>query len=299
LQRNGEWNPPTPISPGVFPAVFRQSNRINPNLAGITASRWDVNANYNALQVTVRRRSSSGLQYQAFYTYAKSIDEKSIIAGGESRQEPNTGLDFLNPGRDRARSTFDARHNLVLTTTYPFPFRVQKKAVGMILEGWTVNGIGTFRTGEPFTGRYGSNRSADGDRWSPDRPNLNAGFSPDPTSGVSAGCGNIAKGTPLGTPDLWYDPCAFSRPAPGTYGNLGRNTLTGPGFYNIDFSADKVFKPNDRINVQLRAEVFNILDQAHFYAPGFNVFSGSAGHIGRLISSPGGRLTQLGLKVTF
>ena len=322
LQRNGEWNPPTPISPGVFPAVFRQSNRINPNLAGITASRWDVNANYNALQVTLRRRSSSGLQYQAFYTYAKSIDEKSIIAGGESRQEPNTGLDFLNPGRDRARSTFDARHNLVLTTTYPFPFRFQQKVVSAILGGWGVNGIGIFRTGEPFTLRYGSNRSANGDRWSPDRPNLNPGFRNDPTSGTSAGChldgvagyvagpdakGNytVAPGTPLGvsgapgTQGLYYDPCAFSRPVPGTYGNLGRNTLTGPGFFNLDFSAEKIFKPNDRINVQFRAEVFNLLDQAHFYIPGFNAFSGSAGHITRLISTPGGRLTQLGLKIVF
>jgi len=103
----------------------------------------------------------------------------------------------------------------------------------------------------------------------------------------------------LGTPDLWYDPCAFSKPAPGTYGNLGRNTITGPGLFNTDFSADKVFKPTERINVQFRAEIFNLFGQAHFYAPGFNVFSGSAGHITTLISSPGGRLTQLGLKLTF
>src|SRR2546425_4899214 len=323
LQRSGEWNPPAPLSPGVFPATFRQSNRINPNLASITASRWDVNANYNALQVTLKRKSSSGLQYQAFYTYAKSIDEKSTIAGGESRQEPNTGLDFLNPGRDRARSTFDARHNLVLTTTYPLPFRFQQKVVSAILGGWGVNGIGIFRSGEPFTLRYGSNRAQNGDRWSPDRPNLNPGFRNDPTSGTSAGCHleaggyvagpgpdpknpyAVAPGTPLGqsgapgTQGLYYDPCAFSRPVPGTYGNLGRNTLTGPGFFNLDFSAEKIFKPNDRINVQFRAEVFNLLDQAHFYIPGFNAFSGGAGHIGRLISTPGGRLTQLGLKIVF
>ena len=283
-----------------------------------------MNANYNALQVTLKRRSSSGLQYQAFYTYAKSIDEKSIIAGGESRQEPNTGLDFLNPRLDRARSTFDARHNIVLTTTYPFPFRFQQKLVSAILGGWGVNGIGIFRTGEPFTVRYGSNRSANGDRWSPDRPSLNPGFRNDPTSGSSAGCHleglagyaagpdpttgkyTVAPGTPLGvsgapgTQGLYYDPCAFSRPAPGTYGNLGRNTLTGPGFFNLDFSAEKVFKPSDRINVQFRAEIFNLLNQAHFYIPGFNAFSpGSAGHITRLISTPGGRLTQLGLKITF
>ncbi len=299
LQRSGEWNPTVAISPGVFPTVFNQSNRINPRFASVTAVRFDARAHYNAFQVTLRRRTSSGLQYQAFYTYSKSMDTKSSIAGGETRQEPNTVLDFLNPSLDWGPSSFDARHNLVLTGTYPVPFRVQQKAVGMILEGWTVNGIGTFRTGEPFTVRVGSNRSANGDRWSPDRPNLNPGFSSNPTSGVTKGCPGVAAGQKLGTPDLYYDPCAFSRPAPGTYGNLGRNTLTGPGFYNVDFSADKVFKKSDRINVQLRVEVFNLLNQAHFYLPGFNGFSGSAGHITRLTSSPGGRLTQLALKVVF
>jgi carboxypeptidase family protein/TonB-dependent receptor-like protein len=300
LQRRGEENPAVPIGPGVFPATFDQNKRINPLLGSITASRFDSNANYNALQATLKRRSSSGLQYQASYTFAKSIDEKSIIAGGESRQEPNTGMDFLNPGRDRGRSAFDARHNLLLTTTYPFPFHFQQKVVGAILGGWTVNGIGTFRTGEPFTGRTGSNRSSNGDRWNPDRANLNPGFSNDPTSGLSkGGCTALAAGVPLGTADHWYDPCAFSRPAPGTYGNLGRNTLTGPGLFNVDFSADKVFKPTERINLQFRAEIFNLLDQAHFYVPGFNVFSGSAGVISKLIESPGGRLTQFGLKIIF
>jgi len=299
LQRNGELNTTVPISPGVFPAVFSQANRINPNFASLTVSRWDANADYNALQVTLKHKTASGLQYQAFYTYSKSIDDKSTLAGGESRQEPQTVLDLLNLGRDRGRSAFDARHNFVLTTTYPLPFKFRQKIAGAILGGWTVNGISTFRSGEPFTGRVGSNVSADGDRFFPDRPNLNPGFSPDPTSGVSAGCRGVAKGTPLGTPTLWYDPCAFSRPVPGTFGNLGRNTITGPGYDEIDASIAKLFKPNERINVQFRAEFFNLLNHANFYEPGFNVFNGSAGHITRLISSPGGRLTQLGLKVIF
>ena len=303
LQRNGELNPARPLAPGVFPTKFLQSNRINPRFASLTASQFDGNADYNALQVIVRRRSVSGLQYQIFYTYSHSIDTKSTIAGGESRQEPNTVLDFLNPGLDRGRSSFDARHNVVPTITYPFPFKFQNRALSAIAGGWTVNGIGTFRTGEPFTGRVGSNLSANGDRWAPDRPNLNPGFSNDPTRGVSAGCtiGKtvIAAGTPLGTPDLWYDPCAFSKPAAGTYGNLGRNTLTGPPLYNVDFSADKGFKLTEAWNLQFRAEIFNLLNEAHFYAPGFNVFAGSAGHVTRLISSPGGRLVQFGLKLAF
>jgi Carboxypeptidase regulatory-like domain/TonB dependent receptor len=303
LQRNGEWNTTAPLAPGVFPAVFNQANRINPLFGSLTVARWDANADYDALQVTLKRKTASGLQYQVFYTYSKSIDQKSTLAGGESRQEVNTVMDFLNRATDRGLSAFDARHNFVLSTTYPIPFKFQQKAVNWMLGGWTVNGIGTFRTGEPFGGRVGSNVSANGDRWVPDRPNLKPGFSNDPTSGVSAGCKvgstTIAAGTPLGTPSLWYDPCAFSRPAPGTYGNLGRNTIIGPGLQDVDASLEKIFKPIERVNVQFRAEVFNLLGHANFYLPGYNVFSGSAGVVTKLISYPGGREMQLGLKVLF
>jgi hypothetical protein len=313
LQRSGEWNHSAPLGPGVFPAFpanktgdkLIQNNRINPNFASLPTFRFDGNGDYNALQVILRRRSVSGLQFQIFYTYSQSIDTKSTIAGGESRQESNTVLDFLDPGRDRGRSSFDARHNLVPTITYPFPFRFQNKALGMVAGGWTVNGIGTFRTGEPFTARAGYNFSRNGDRWSPDRPNLNPGFSNNPTHGVTAGCAGVAAGQKLGTPGLWYDPCAFSAPTLGTYGNLGRNTVTGPNLFNVDFSADKTFKLTEAMNLQFRTEIFNLLDEAHFYAPGFNVFTrsgavqGSAGQITTLISSPGGRLVQFGLKLVF
>jgi hypothetical protein len=318
LQRNGEFNPSAPLSPGVFTVPGKnqsaQNFRINPNFGSLTVGRFDANSDYNALQVTLKRRAASGLQYQIFYTYAKSIDTKSTLAGGESRQEPNTVVDFVNPFRDRARSSFDARQNFVITTTYPFPFKFQQKLVGAMLGGWMVNGIGTFRTGEPFTARDGASRSQNGDRWFPDRPNLNPGFSANPTSGVTAGCtlngSKIAAGIPLGPPPgLWFDPCAFSLPALGTYGNLGRNTLTGPGLDDVDASLVKNFKPSERINVQARAEVFNLLGHNNFWVPGFNAFSGSAGSnpkysaaagtMSKLVGTPGGRLMQFGLKVTF
>src|SRR5262249_59114642 len=93
------------------------------------------------------------------------------------------------------------------------------------------------------------------------------------TRGCTFGTVTIAPGQPLGTPDRWYDPCAFAAPVPGTYGNLGRNTLTGPGFDDVDASLAKVFKPSgERLNVQLRAEVFNLFDHANFYVPSYNVF---------------------------
>jgi hypothetical protein len=75
--------------------------------------------------------------------------------------------------------------------------------------------------------------------------------------------------------------------------------MTGPGLQEVDASLEKVLKPIERMNIEARAEVFNLLDHANFYIPGFNVFAGSAGVISRLISYPGGRIMQFGLKLHF
>ncbi len=307
LETSGELNTPVPIlvnGQHAFPATgVVQNLRANQNFASIQSYWFGSNANYNALQVTFKRRSSSGLQYQAFYTYSRSMDEKSLISGGESHLEGVTTLDYLDLRRDYARSSYDARQSFVATATYPFPFRFQQKALELILAGWTANGITTLRAGAPFTPTVGFNRSRNGDRWSPDRPNLNPGFSSDPTHGVTAGCAGVPAGQTLGTPQLFYDPCAFSLPAPGTYGNLGRNTVTGPGLTNVDVSLEKTFKPREPMSVQFRTEVFNILNNSNFSIPGYALFQGngdrigSAGHITALTTQP--RLIQFALKILF
>jgi hypothetical protein len=307
LETSGELNTPVPTfvnGQPTFPATgVVQNLRANQNFASIQQYWFGSNANYNALQITWKRRGASGLQYQAFYTYSRSMDEKSLISGGESHLEGVTTLDPLNLRRDYARSGYDARHSFVASTTYPFPFRFQQRALGMILGGWTANGITTLRAGAPFTATAGGNPSRNGDRWQPDRPNLNPGFSNDPTHGVSKGCVGFPAGQPLGTPQLFYDPCAFSLPAPGTYGNLGRNTLTGPGLTNVDVSMEKVFKPREPMSVQFRAEVFNIFNNSNFSVPAYSQFQGngnrigSAGSITALTTQP--RQIQFALKVTF
>jgi hypothetical protein len=307
LETSGELNTPPPTfvkGQATFPATgVVQNLRLNQNFASIQSYWFGANANYNALQVTFKRRSSSGMQYQAFYTYSRSMDEKSLISGGESHLEGVTTLDPLNLRRDYARSSYDARHSFVATSTYPFPFRFQQRALDAILGGWTANGITTLRAGAPLSVLAGNNRSRNGDRWQPDRPDLNAGFSNNPTHGLSVGCPGVPAGIPLGTPQMFYDPCAFSLSAPGTYGNLGRNTLTGPRFANVDLSVEKVFKPREPMSVQFRAEVFNILNNSNFAAPAYSLFQGngnrigSAGTITALANQP--RQLQFALKVLF
>lgn len=262
--------------------------RRNPNFGHIRNLTTDLNSNYNALQFTVKRRSPTGLQFQAFYTYSKSVDMKSSYEAGDSNQEPATSLDPLNPGRDRALSYFDARHNFVFTASYPFPFHPSQKAAAVVLGGWRADTIGTFSSGRPFTVQVGFNNSRNGDGSSPDRPNLVPGRSNNPV---------------LGGADQYYDPSAFSLPAAGTYGNLGRNTVIGPGTATVDLALEKKFAVTEAVHAQFRAEVFNIINHANFGLPSVAVFTAS-----RAASRSAGRITdtttssrqiQLGLKFVF
>src|SRR5207244_4311160 len=110
------------------------------------------------------------------------------------------------------------------------------------LGGWQVNGIVTLLSGFPFTPTVNQNRSGDGDTRNPDRPNLNPSFT-----------GPVV----LGKQTQWYDPSAFTLPAVGTWGNLGRGTYSGPGLSNVDFSIFKNTKIRENTNLQFRTEFFN------------------------------------------
>jgi hypothetical protein len=153
--------------------------------------------------------------------------------------------------------------------------------------GWQLNGISTFLSGFPFTPLIGSNRSGDGDTRNPDRPSLATGFS-----------GPIVTDNPA----KWFNPAAFVLPAFGTYGNLGRGTLTGPGLADVDVSVFKTTALSEHTSLQFRAEFFNLLNRVNFGPPNATVFSGtavnaSAGFISTLATNP--RQIQLGLKLLF
>jgi hypothetical protein len=142
-------------------------------------------------------------------------------------------------------------------------------------------------TGFPFTPLIGSNRSGDGDTRNPDRPSINTSFS-----------GPVL----LQNPNQWFNPSAFVLPTPGTYGNLGRETLTGPGLADVDVSLFKNTAVSEKATVQFRAEFFNVLNRSNFGPPNTTVFSSgsispSAGLITTTATSP--RQVQLGLKLIF
>jgi hypothetical protein len=106
----------------------------------------------------------------------------------------------------------------------------------------------------------------------------------------------------VGTPNRWFDPCAFTLPTAGTYGNAGRNQYVGPGLVSFDTSFFKGFSVREGWNLQFRAEAFNILNRANFVTPTLGVFagtnySGSSALINRTATTS--RQLQFALKLTF
>jgi hypothetical protein len=159
---------------------------------------------------------------------------------------------------------------------------------GAVLKGWEANSILTATTGIPFSIAIPFNNSNNGDRQAPDRPSLVAGRSNNPV---------------VGKVEQWYDPTAFVLPPRGFYGNLGRNTVIGPGIANLDFSLVKNFRFTERNALAFRLEFFNILNHANFGLPNRYAFTssgaiaGNAGAIQTLTTSS--RQIQFGLRYTF
>jgi hypothetical protein len=155
--------------------------------------------------------------------------------------------------------------------------------------GWTLSGIGSLQTGFPFTPQLGFNPSNNGDTRNPVRPSWNPAFT-----------GPVV----LGGPNRYFNPNAFVVPAAGTYGNVGRDTLTGPGLAELDLSVSKSALISERVKIQFRAEIFNILNHANFATPNTVVFSSAssipaptAGVITSTATTS--RQIQFGLKLLF
>ena len=251
------------------------------------------------------------------------MDDASSFSGGDSERGNQMGINTYDVKRDWGRSSFDATQNFVVSYTYPLPFQFEGGAASVLLNGWEFNGIVTLTTGAPFSVLVDEDLDFNGDKGRGDRPNLVPGAILNPTEGVSAGCGDGTIGagavgrsvSAFNKSTRWYDPCAFSvdarvlvpgeDPGTGIPGNVGRNTLLGPGKANVDFSVNKNFSLGETFNLQLRTEVFNILNRNNLGLPDNTGFAGggayaeNAGLIrpGRTVTRP--REIQFGLKLIF
>jgi hypothetical protein len=241
---------------------------VNPALANTISWFSGGNSSYNALQVDVNHRFSYGFQLRGVYTFSKSLDNGGTLNNSVGTNTPAFVMFPLNPKIDWGRSPFDATHIGAINGTYELPFGKGKRILGSsrgltggLVSGWSLSGLATLQSGFPFTPQLGFNPSNNGDTRNPVRPSLNPAFQ-----------GKVV----LGDPSRYFDPNAFVIPVSGTYGNVGRDVLVGPGLGTVDVSLLKNTPIKERLNLQFRAEFFNALNRANFNTPNPVVFTSSS-----------------------
>jgi hypothetical protein len=240
--------------------------RPNQQFSTITYIDNSGDSNYHALQFTLRRRFAQGLGLAVAYTFGKSIDNQSVdpvgaaSGGGLSTTNSRTPTDLRNLREERGRSDFDRAHVLNVTAVWELPIGRGKTLFGdapgwlnQIVGGWTINGISTYMSGEPFSIRSGvrtSNASHES-RAAVLDPNLRAKLQEIP-----------------GVPGPVFFPNAnsFAIPLPGQNG-AGRNIFEAAGYYNLDIGIIKKFSITERVKLDFRTEMFNVLNRPNFDNP--------------------------------
>ncbi len=251
-----------------------------------------ANSSYNAFQASLEKRFSHGLQFQASYTFGKSIDMASTF---------ENLIDPVNPSRDRALSLFDARQRFVFSYYWELPVPKYEGFKGKALNGWAVSGITTFQSGFPIriTSQDDTELQSSFDFETPGEPNLvapfkrlnprgpgNLGF--DPNSFSSATCDPTIPG------DCAANPGAVPL---GTIGNAPRTICCGPGINNWEIGFQKVTPLSERTRLEFRGELFNAFNHAQFFQPDGNTTDGS--DFGRVKRARDPRLVQFALKLFF
>jgi len=237
--------------------------------------RGDVgNSTFHAFQFNVRKPFQNGLLFSANYMWSHSINDGSI-GGGES----DTPQDSFCRSCDKGSSDDDVRLVFNVSAVYRLPFGAGRRYLGSsgmvrtVLGGWTLSGIGTTQTGLPVNITITrSNASVPGDdAISGQRPNYVFGVPLTPPGGS--------------TPQEWINPAAFSTPASGTFGNLGRNAFRAPNISDVDLALAKEVSLAERVTLRLRADAFNVLNRAQYGAPNASLSASNFGVITSTISA--------------
>jgi hypothetical protein len=250
---------------------------------GVTSDMANSSASiYHGLQLKAEKRFSQGLSFLGTYTWSKNISRD-----GDGFNLSYGAQDPTNISLERALSIFDHRHIFALNYIYELPFGKGRpylsslSGVGnAILGGWQINGIITARSGGPVNVRIPRDIANIGAREIGQRPNI-------------SGNPNISNGTAGG----WFDTSVFSEPAPYTFGNAGRNIVTGPHHQNWNLGLYKNFPIREnRDRIQFRVEFFNVWNLVNLAQP---EGSFDSPNFGRISSSLPARQIQFGLKYNF
>jgi len=275
--------------------------RPNPLLGSAQGWFYIGTSNYHAMNLSLLKRASRRLTFKTSYTWGKVLDiNSSNLVNGADNENPTT-MNRFNRNLDKGPASFSLLHQFSTNFSYQLPFGNGKAfgsgasgLVDKLIGGWQWNSIFTVNSGFPITPQVGSNRSGSGDTRNPDRPNWNPDFKGNAILGVEG-----FKKT-----GRYFDPNAFSVPAAGTFGNVGRDQLRGPGMFNVDTSFFKRIPLKERMNLQFRTEIFNVLNHPNFGHPNLIVFSGTdisptAGVLTGTATSGNGRQIQFALRLEF
>ncbi len=249
---------------------YTTTTKANPAVANTTSWVSKGSSNHNALEVDLRRSLANGLQLRANYTFAKNLDNGSAWNTSVSANTPAFVSYPANPSLDYGPAATDVRHIAALNATYDVPFgrgRLLFASAGnsldRVVSGWTFASIASFQTGFPFSPQLGYNPTGSGDTRNPVRPDRNPNF-----HGALYTSGSTAQRVAQ-----YFNAAAFSAPAYGTVGNLGRDTLTGPEYIDWDLSLLKTTQFTKRTRLQFRAEFFNLLNHTNLQTPNEVIFS--------------------------
>lgn len=234
-------------------------------------------SNYNSLQATIEKRMSGGLDFNFNYTWSKFLDEQDTSGQG-GFYGTQVYQNAYVPGANYGPSNFDKRDMFKGRVVYQLPFGHERRffnnsrILDETIGGWLATATIVAQSGSPFTLVMANNTSYSqaGSQY----PNL------------------------VGNPQLtnrsvsaWFNAAAFAAPAPGTFGDFGRNTLYGPGLSNVDFALGKQFDITSGVNLEFSADATNVLNHPSFAQPDATIGPGHQGQITGV--TVGGRAMQL------
>jgi hypothetical protein len=228
----------------------------NPNFGAVEGVTPTAHSTYNGLQISLNRQFAKSLVGNVAYTYSKCRDNAS--ATNSSEQGQWAVYNAYDPDFDWGPCSYNSDHVFTANTLYRLPFKGNRA-----VEGWQLGSIITRYTGLPFNlqnqfgGQY---QSATGGATEGERPN------------IVPGCNAMTEQR-----DQWYNPECFVYAPYGTLGNSGRNSLKNPNFFNLDFSIVKDTKLTEEVNMQFRAEFFDVLNHPNFFYGSQAYLMGTAG----------------------
>jgi len=241
----------------VFPPTAT-STTLNPNFGRINSTLWQANSFYDALQADMTKRVSRGVELHAAYTWGKSIDTLSATAADDSFPNGLFNQLFFDQRTTRGLSDFNVAQAFVANFTWELPNpALSSRALAWAASGWQLGGIYKASSGQPFTPILGGDPAGTKLDETSERPNRVAG----------PGCATL---TNSGNPNHYIKTECLAFPGANKWGNLGRNSLIGPGVSKLDvsvFKNNRIRRISETFNAQFRAEFFNILNRANFASP--------------------------------